>query len=292
MNNDFINDVKKNDKPEVFVDADIKDNPALNSTLFEQMLNVNLETISDSYLYDVIKSSYKDILKGIIDRKDNKYLLTFTKPRFLTVLNAVLNSVAIEHDERLACNKLAYDYCTSHNPDEYIRNLMFIISKTVNRYYIPGLLGIGLSDNLASYLSLAGFSSRNNIVNVKRVNFIIMNQPSTLMTEQRIVDIYSKLFDFVTPVFEGAMFDYLDIDEDWVTDDIELVYSTISLAVLDVLHSIPTNDIIKVLELYSIDNQMLHADEPKRFSIRNIAEDYYKIISAIEFLDSKNIRVP
>ena len=290
--NNFVNDVMTKSKPPTFVDVDIRNNPSLNGDLFEQLLSINIESVSDSYLYEVIKSSYKDILNGIVERKDKTYLATFTTPKFLTILNQVMNFVQIEHDERMACNKLAYDYLTLSHSDDYIRTLLFTLSKTVNKYYIPGLIGIGLPEDLASYLVLARFSSHDDIVNTKRVNFIIMNKPSNMMTEQRIVDIYSKLFDSVTSLFEGTMFDYLNDEEEWVTEEIELVFSTISLAVLDVLHSLPTNMIIKVLESYDIDNRLLHSDEPKRFSVRSISGEYYKIHNAIEFLEQKGVRLP
>lgn len=288
----FVDDVMTKSKEKTFVDININNDPVINASLFEQMLSSDIESISDSYLYQVIKASYKDILKGIFERKDTNYLVTFTNPKFLSVLNQVMNTIQIEHDERMACNKLAYDYLTLSHSDDYIRTLLFTLSKTVNKYYIPGLIGIGLSENLASYLALARFSSHDDIINTKRVNFIIMTTSSNIMTEQRIVDIYSKLFDSVTPLFEGTMFDYLNDEEDWVTDEIELVFSTISLAVLAILNSLPTNMIIKVLESYNIDNQLLHSDEPKRFSLRSISGEYYKIVNAIEFLEQKGIRLP
>ena len=288
----FVDDVMAKSKEQTFVDININNDPVINASLFEQMLSSDIESISDSYLYQVIKASYKDILKGIFERKDTNYLVTFTNPKFLSVLNQVMNTIQIEHDERMACNKLAYDYLTLSHSDDYIRTLLFTLSKTVNKYYIPGLIGIGLSENLASYLALARFSSHDDIINTKRVNFIIMTTSSNIMTEQRIVDIYSKLFDSVTPLFEGTMFDYLNDEEDWVTDEIELVFSTISLAVLAILNSLPTNMIIKVLESYNIDNQLLHSDEPKRFSLRSISGEYYKIVNAIEFLEQKGIRLP
>ena len=288
----FVDDVMAKSKEKTFVDININNDPVINASLFEQMLSSDIESISDSYLYQVIKASYKDILKGIFERKDTNYLVTFTNPKFLSILNQVMNTIQIEHDERMACNKLAYDYLTLSHSDDYIRTLLFTLSKTVNKYYIPGLIGIGLSENLASYLALARFSSHDDIINTKRVNFIIMTTSSNIMTEQRIVDIYSKLFDSVTPLFEGTMFDYLNDEEDWVTDEIELVFSTISLAVLAILNSLPTNMIIKVLESYNIDNQLLHSDEPKRFSLRSISGEYYKIVNAIEFLEQKGIRLP
>ena len=288
----FVDDVMAKSKEKTFVDININNDPVINASLFEQMLSSDIESISDSYLYQVIKASYKDILKGIFERKDTNYLVTFTNPKFLSVLNQVMNTIQIEHDERMAYNKLAYDYLTLSHSDDYIRTLLFTLSKTVNKYYIPGLIGIGLSENLASYLALARFSSHDDIINTKRVNFIIMTTSSNIMTEQRIVDIYSKLFDSVTPLFEGTMFDYLNDEEDWVTDEIELVFSTISLAVLAILNSLPTNMIIKVLESYNIDNQLLHSDEPKRFSLRSISGEYYKIVNAIEFLEQKGIRLP
>jgi hypothetical protein len=76
----------------------------------------------------------------------------------------------------------------------------------------------------------------------------------------------------------------------WVTDDIEEIDWAISLAALDILDYLPTEIIRKVLINYSEGMAMM--PKPKRFSMNNLSDDYYRIKNVIIGLKNEGIIVP
>ena len=275
------------------ISINLSKSPAINRDFFKEQAN-SLDTISDRELYDIVKATHNSILEEIMSRNDAQYIDIFTNPRFLTTLIQVLGNVALDYEERVCCNKLAYDYFTLKNNDAYIKQLFYTLSKIVNRDKIPALLSIGLPENLAIQLALARYSSTREIINAKRVNFIITTSPKELMTEQNIVYIYEKLFDNFTPIFTATMTDVYDDEEEWVTEEIMEIYSTISLAVLLILNNMTSDKIRKVLISYTGDYNALYSGNSNsyRFSMKAISTDYSRIIDVVEALKEEGIYVP
>ena len=81
--------------------------------------------------------------------------------------------------------------------DTLVLNAMLKLGSIVNRANLPRLLGLGLSENLASLLLISRYSDINLNVCVKRVDFIIINQPAELMSERMIEAIFRILYDDV-----------------------------------------------------------------------------------------------
>ncbi len=266
----------------------ILDNPILNSSLLREKLH-HIEKLSDRELFLLVRDSFDSVLKQIFSNKDNDYLKIMTNTKFLIALHQVVSNINLNHTQRMQCNKLAYDYFTSENNDSYIKQLFFALSKSVNREIIGALCSIGLGEDLASYLALARSSSEKEIINVKRLNFIIVSSSVDIMTEQMIIRIYEKLFDSVTPLFEGIMFDGLDMDDEYVSESMNLIYSTISLAILEILNNMPSQDIRKVLISYQGDYEALYHQTKPRFQVSAISEDYIRILNVIEALKEEKI---
>ena len=288
----FISDV--NNRPEEEkVSIDISKNPAINKEFLRYQLN-SLDTIPDNELFGIIKETYPHILEEIMSRNDAQYIDAFMKPKFLSAFIQVLSGVQLDLIQRTCCNKLAYDYFTIKNNDPYIKQMFYSLSKMVNRDIIPNLLSLGIPENLAVQIALARYSSTKENINVKRVNFIITTSPKEIMTLQTIIWIYEKLFDSFTPIFEGTMFDVYDDEEEWVTDDIMEIYSTISLAVLEILNNMPSINIRKVLISYTGDFETLYSKKPDsyRFSMSALSADYERITNVVDALRSEKIFVP
>jgi len=270
----------------------IADSPYINP----DVLKVKLldPATPDNELYDILKTSYKYILKDIFDKKDTSYLDVFTTPRFISLLTQVLNSVVLTHYERITCNKLCYDYFTLKANDPYIKELLFILAKMVNKDKIPGLLGIGLPDNVATYMALARFSDSKETVNIKRLNFIIMTSSIHLMNPQMIVYIYEKLFDVASMFITQTMFDVFNDELEWVTDNIMEVYSNMSLAILVILNNLPSKVIRDILTSYTSEFTILYAGNMRavRFSMRALSTDFNRIIAIAEQLEEEGIYVP
>jgi len=266
----------------------ILDNPILNSSLLREKLE-HIDTLSDRELFILVRDSFDSVLKQIFSNKDQDYLKVMTNTKFLVALHQVVSNINLNHTQRIQCNKLAYDYFTSENNDPYIKQLFFALSKSVNRDIIGALCSIGLSEDLASYLALARFSSEKEIINVKRLNFIIVSSSVDIMTEQMIIRIYEKLFDSVTPLFEGIMFDGLDMDDEYISESMNLIYSTISLAILEILNNMPLQDIRKVLISYQGDYEALYHQTKPRFQVSAISGDYMRILNVIDALKEEKI---
>jgi len=266
----------------------ILDNPILNSSLLREKLE-HIDTLSDRELFILVRDSFDSVLKQIFSNKDQDYLKIITNTKFLIALHQVVSNINLNHTQRMQCNKLAYDYFTSENNDPYIKQLFFALSKSVNREIIGALCSIGLGEDLASYLALARFSSEKEIINVKRLNFIIVSSSVDIMTEQMIIRIYEKLFDSVTPLFEGIMFDGLDMDDEYISESMNLIYSTISLAILEILNNMPSQDIRKVLISYQGDYEALYHQTKPRFQVSAISEDYMRILNVIDALKEEKI---
>ena len=184
------------------------------------------------------------------------------------------------------------------NSDAYVKELFFALSKIVNRDVLPGLLGIGIDENLASYIALARYSSLDEKINIMRLNIILMNLDPKCMPEEIIIKIYGKLFDRLSTLFEAIMFTIIDFDDDSeITkeqEDILEQNSVISLAILDILESQPSNVIMGVLKSYASDFQLIHGSDAKkvRFSLKTISSDYYRINTIVEYLEMDGIYIP
>lgn len=285
-----------NKQKELPLHAIVENNSLFNPDGFRKKL-LNLDKLSDKELYELVKENYKAILSDIFIKDNRDYINVFDNTRFLT---AMIQSLSVVDDltyaERIYCNKLCYDYMTySTNKDSYTKQLFLSLSKTVNKVIIPKLIGIGLDENLACYLALARYSSEKEFVNVKRMNFVIQSSSSNIMTEQMIVNIYCALFEKITSLFEATMFDVYEKpeSEEESNEEMELIYSTISLAILDILNHMPSDEMRKVLISYAGDYQILHSGSPVRFSMDTIAVcDYPRIISVVDMLKAENVYVP
>jgi len=293
----FMNDLENKKTETTLVDINIMDTPIFNIQVLYDKLS-NIDKVSDKELYSLLKIGYKDLLKDIFNKDTPLYLTLLTNSKFITIFIQVLSSEILDYDCKVYCNKIAYDYLTlSENKDKYIQQLYYTLSKVVNRGIIPGLLGLGIQEDLASYIALARYSSLKEMINVERVNFIIISSSKEhVMAEQMIVWIYEKLFDRVTPLFEGVMFDILtEDDEDNYTDNMLETYSTISLAVLDIMNNLPSQDIRKVLISYVGDYELVYRkpnQKTTRFSMDSLSTDYSRINQAIEDLKLETIYVP
>lgn len=288
MFDQYMKDIAKEPKREL-VQIKLFDNPAYNTLVLEEKLRA-LDSLEDREVYSLLRDGYESILSTIFIDKNKQYLDLFTNSRFVSILIQVMSSITnISHINRTYINKIVYDYIILQDSDPYIKQLLYSLSKTVNKDILPRLLGLGLPEDIAIRLALSRFSSQKEIVNVKRVNFIIMTSPIEIMTEQMIVFIYEKLYDRFTPLFIGTMIDNCRSD---MEGDMDEIYSIISLAVLDILNVMPSNDIRKVLISYVGDFQALYSQNGYRFSLQCLSNDYARINAVVDALKYENIYVP
>lgn len=283
----------QNDNPE-----EIRINYTKNVTIdlgkVKHILN-NIQDIDQKEIYDILGRDYNLLLEAIFLENNQDVLDLFNEPKFLIPAIHVFNTLQLTPDQQIYCNRLAYDYLTFNGEkDEYVKSLLINLSKVVNKAIIPNLCALNLSEDIAILMAMARYSSLKEIINVKRLNVVIMNQPPELMTEQMIVNIYAILFDRALYLFEGIMFDY------WNSDDIEdapkeEVYSTIDLAILDIIECLPPKDLRLLLLTYVQDCTIgFFSDERIRFNIKSVTkDDYPRVYNMVDYLErDENVKFP
>lgn len=255
-----------------------------------------LDKLSDEETYHLICKSYQYILDEMFISKNIDLIkFLYENPRFIMTLTNVLSrpDIKLTYLQTIYCNKLAYDYFTARgDKDKYIRALLVNLSKVVNRSYIPSLIGIGLSEELSSYLANARFSSMKEIIQVIRLNLIIMNQSTDIMTVQMIVNIYGKLFDKITPLFAGIMYDYWP-KEQFVNQEMEDIYATINVAILEIVNNLPEDIMYHLLKNFYESHQILNSNKKVRFNIYSFCkDDYPRLYYTLELLKHEGVILP
>lgn len=295
MFDDYIKQLNETPStPTQYVGLSIGDT-CLTPYVLEDKLN-NINVLSDRELYELLSIAYPTILnKTFIDK--NKVITgnLFRNERFVMVFSQVLMNVRtpFDQDQKTNCNRLIYDYIMYKNKDNHIMSLLYNLAKTINRDIIPQLCGLGLSESIATDLAIARYSTTDEALGMMRVNVVITCGDIDVMNEQRIIWIYEKLFDHLTPMFEGIMFDAWS-DDDFVDEDKEEIYGTINLAILDILNEAPLKSIVSVLSSFAQDKYYIHQDDPLRFNIKSIAvSDYGRIIEGIDIVETqRGITIP
>lgn len=250
--------------------------------------------LTDEQLYQLVKNYYSRMLDDIFEKKETRQASYFTKyftqPKFITTLTQIMYSVNITDTIRMRLNKMCYDYLSISDPQDYMTGLMMALSKTVNRDILPRLCAVPIPEDLATLLALSRYSSDKDVINVRRMNKVLVSQPQEFMTEQKIVDIYLTLFDHILPLFTGVMLDVVSPQN--LSSNSSEVYGTISLAILDIMDQLPSADIKKGLQLFDDTRRIQYPDSPLRFNIESFSPvDYPRINKALDELKSEGIYI-
>lgn len=253
-----------------------------------------IDTMSDREIYELVKEYYETILTTIFESNDKlirrSFIDLFTNAKFILALTQAMYTVTPNDITKKRLNKMCYDYLviSEHDSNDYIGGLLMSLAKTINRDKIPLLCAIPLPEDLSSMIALSRYSSEKEVVNVKRLNRVLMNQPVDSISEQQIVNIYLTLFDHVLPLFTGVM---LDVESpSSMNQNAMEVYGVITLSILDIMNELPTADIKKGLTLFDEDRRIQYSDKPIRINLESITEsDYPRILTAIDQLKSEGI---
>lgn len=253
----------------------------------------DIDSIPDTELYTLLRDYYKLILEDIFDKRAQNqrsdFIILFTKPKFIISLTSAIRSDQISDTAMQRLNTMCYDYLVAcGDGDEYVGTLLIALAKVTNRYMISTLCTIPVAEDFAALLALARYSSPEEVVNVKRLNRVLMNQPVDMMSEQLIVDIYMTLFDHVLPLFTGVMLDVINQND--IPPNISEIYGLITLSILDIMNELPLSDIKRGLCLFDQNRKMMYPDNPLRFNLESIApDDYPRILGAIDLLRKEGI---
>lgn len=270
-----------------------------NIVMDEKMLLQKLSTIDvmdGAELYKIVQDYYRTILDNIFQNKEqgqwSPFTYLFMIPKFIITLTQVMYAETPNDTVRRRLNKMSYDYLVlkEHDQDKYVSGLLMSLSKAINKDKIPKLCTLQLSEDFASLLLLARYSSEKEIINVKRLNRVLINQPVNSLSEQKIVDIYIQLFDHVLPLFTGIMLDVMPTQT--MTPDMQEIYGLITLAGLDIMNELPLQDIKAGLTMFNDDRRIQYSDMPLRMNLESCSpEDYPRFLAAIDELKSEGVYI-
>lgn len=186
-------------------------------------------------------------------------------------------------------NHTVYDYMVSENPDEEIKQLMFDIARVVDHAYIIKLCTI-MTQDMARLITLVRFSSYDKKTSIDRFNSMIYKSGIDF-SKKNIIYIYSIFFaDNFSFLFGKTMTSREEVFEQRIY---KKVYDMMSLALLDILESMTSDDIYKVLYNYAGYIELTSFPvEMVRFSLRSLSEDYSRINRIINELLNNGVSVP
>lgn len=241
----------------------------------------SIPQMDEHTLVTLIKNNIDCITKDILNN-DSAYVTLLRDQKFISAFIHAVSSIPIQYDTKIACNKITYDYFTSTTPESHIKSQYLNMSKIINRDAIDRLKSIGLDENTASNLALCRYSSFIERVNVKRLNFSMYYRDPEIMTEQIVVWIYEKLFNRISDLFYGTMFEVYPLaQQNEFGENFMEVYGTVGLVVLIILNNMTTEQICKVLLGYH--EEWLYKNKPAvRFSLNSLSNDFSRIRNAVD----------
>lgn len=280
------------------VTIDFSANVLLTNDMLAEKIK-SLDNLSDQDIYILVRDYYDTILTDIFESKDNNkksdFIDLFMQPKFIIALTQVMYNIPPENitsQTKRRLNKMSFDYLMidENDRDKYISGLLMALSKTVNRDKIPRLCTIPLPEDMASLLALARYSSEKEVLNVKRLNKVLMSQPLTSLSEQKIVDIYLALFEHVLPLFIGVLLDVVSPQN--MNSNSSEIYGLITLAMLDIMNELPIADIKTGLVRFEETKQIWYPDSPLRLNLESCSEeDYPRVLCAIDQLKSEGVYI-
>ncbi len=211
--------------------------------------------------------------------KNAKALKLITDKDFLTAFD--ISNTILTREDINKFNKVYRSYMIdpSNNVlyNKTSAQLLYQIAVKLNRKFVDILMSIGLSENDSLWIIVNRFSSTDERRNIRRVVRTIQHMSSNIITEQMVINIFSKLFsDQFTNLFISVMTDKFDIFDD---DNEKYVYSTVSNALLCIFNTMDINDIKDIIIDY--ENELKQSGESGRFSLRAINSGDYKNVSMI-----------
>lgn len=245
----------------------------------------NINNLDDKEIRDIIGRQHSMILNYDLFLQSNETrmqaLYLFTNERFLKNFLEVIRILDLSKHEIICLNKIAYDYYILENKDQRIADLLYRLTTEVNGKQVTVLSGIlGISG--AQILAMIRNSSFKIEKCIHRVNTYIIKCNLDL-TVQNIVDIYCFLFERFTDVFIYTM---MEPKHNYILNDYHknLKFDNASIALLEILNSLTTNDIRKVISDYGFILNMVKPNYPPRFSLKT-ATRYKRIVDVVKEIE-------
>lgn len=189
------------------------------------------------------------------------------------------------------CNSLYYDYATQtgREPDKKLLGAYMMLTKVVNKKKIMALTGVGVPTDIAANLAAAVYSSTNDEVAIRRMNWVIVQAGPGIMTIPTICGIYETLIRSISKLFVYTMLDAYDdpvgMDQSALAA-FDQVNSNIDVALLTELNETPMDFITESLYKYA-STYTWRIRNGARFRFRIMAinnAQYGRILKGIELI--------
>ena len=229
------------------------------------------------------------LLSSAVDRKA-KPLLIITDKEFLIAMDIANVSLNREYTNRF--NRVYRSYVI--NPSKNViyklncEELLYKIALKLNKKMVTILSGLGLAENTALWIVVNRNSSTDERRNIRRMVRAMQHIDPNVMTEQMVVNIFSKTFnDQFCNLFISVMTDRFDVFD---SKEESYVYSTVSNAMLDILNTMDEEEIKDILMEY--EDELRKSGVTGRFSLKSINSGDYKVIcEKIKELESMGFKI-
>ena len=242
----------------------MKNNETLFGKLISNTVTVQFPVVADneSILYDsfhVLKNEisttgYSEMIQYVTRNfsriltlatsKKSKSLRIISDKDFLIALD--LSRVQFSRNDISKFNRIYRAYTI--NPEKNViysqesADVFYRIAFRINKKMVQIIMNLGISEKDAIWLIVNRYSAFDERRNIKRMVRAIQHMDPKIVTEQMIVDIFSKTFnDQFENLFISVMTDRFDSFDD---KNEQYVYSTVSNAVLDILDTKTNREII------------------------------------------------
>ena len=244
----------------------------------------NISKFGNNEMCEYVRHNINNVLRLAIDKKPEALNIIIDKD-FLEAMD--MCDIELDIDYMIKFNRICRSFIRNNtgNPNypKEIPDLMMNNAYKINKILSRILEGLGLDKYVATWLAVNRYSSTEDRRNARRLTREIQHYPESIMTEQMIINIYSKTFnEQFTNLFCSVMTDRF---ETFLDNNEKFVYSTVNLALLDILEQMSYPDIEDILKAY-IDE--IHKFNIKgRFGLMTInSADYPRINNVLEKLDS------
>jgi len=238
---------------------------------------------------DFVVNNIYDLLSSAVDKKPRS-LQIITDKDFLIAMDMCNLELSRDYVNRF--NRVYRAYVI--NPERNViynqesANLLYKIALKLNKRLVDILMSVGLKEEDALWLVVNRYSSTDERRNIRRMVRAMQHMNPRIMTEQKVVDIFSKTFNAqLTNLFCAVMTDRFDSFDD---ENEEYVYSTVSNALLDILNTMDIDEIKDILLEYL--NECNKSGTAGRFRLNTInPDDYGNICMAVEDLQEMGIKI-
>ena len=238
---------------------------------------------------DFVSNNIITLLSSAVDRKA-KPLQIITDREFLIAMDMANISLNREYTNRFNRVYRAYVINPSKNVIYKLEcaEILYKIALKLNKKMVNILSGLGLNENVALWIVVNRNSSTDERRNIRRMVRAMQHVAPSVMTEQMVVNIFSKTFnDQFCNLFISVMTDRFDSFE---SKEESYVYSTVSNAILDILNTMDEEEIKDILMEY--EDELRKSGVTGRFSLKSInSGDYQVICEKIKELESMGFKI-